>query len=558
MGGRRILVVALTLTLSAVGALAPRLLALAPRGHGPSETCATRPPSGGRYAVTVCLRSPLAGATLSGDQPVSIGVRISGSSPGVGRLVATLDGQPLLTDFSAPYAFTLPTAGFAPGPHTLAVVAVMRDGFVAGPVSIGLTFQNTGTSVPTGLFVPTRGRPARAGATATVVAVGEGGSGERAATSASDLAVALHPNLMLYLGDVFDSGTPTEFANWYGGSTALWGRLRTITDPTPGRHDYGSPGLAGYLGYWGQPPHAYSVDVAGWHIASLDSTPQFGQRGPASPQYQWLANDLANDRSSCTLAFLNDPAVSAAPGGGEVGLRPIWRLLARHGVDLVLAARDRAYERFVPLNAAERPAPAGIAEFVVGTGGHGVDQLTRRDGRLAASADTRGKGTGVLVLTLRRGSVGFRYVDLAGRTADAGSYRCTLGGVVAPLTITGLRAGPATFESQIPSRCHRARSAGRAACIRAAARLGTTIRFTLSDTAGAPSLVGRPLARVRVRAEGRSAVLASFQATVHAGRNAVRLPVVGLRDGSYMVSVQVGAGVRASLPARIAVSVRNH
>ena len=30
---------------------------------------------------------------------------------------------------------------------------------------------------------------------------------------------------------------------------------------------------------------------------------------------------------------------------------PIWRMLAQHGTDVVLAAHDHLYERFAPMNA---------------------------------------------------------------------------------------------------------------------------------------------------------------------------------------------------------------
>ena len=54
---------------------------------------------------------------------------------------------------------------------------------------------------------------------------------------------------MLPLGDVqYDSGTASEFAGSYVPS---WGRLKAITHPAVGNHEYGSPGAAPYFQYFG-------------------------------------------------------------------------------------------------------------------------------------------------------------------------------------------------------------------------------------------------------------------------------------------------------------------
>ena len=92
-----------------------------------SGTCKSSSNSG--YTVTVCITAPAAGATVSGLAPVTATATVSGSSSGIGKLLFSLDGAYLLTDFESPYTFQLPTTNFANGSHTISVSASMRDGF---------------------------------------------------------------------------------------------------------------------------------------------------------------------------------------------------------------------------------------------------------------------------------------------------------------------------------------------------------------------------------------------------------------------------------------------
>lgn len=57
---------------------------------------------------------------------------ITGSSSGIAKLIFTLDGTYLITDYQAPYTFQLSTANFPNGAHTLAVAATVRDGYITG------------------------------------------------------------------------------------------------------------------------------------------------------------------------------------------------------------------------------------------------------------------------------------------------------------------------------------------------------------------------------------------------------------------------------------------
>src|SRR6185436_11852166 len=89
------------------------LFALAPASSAAAAPCSDLTAGTPSYTVRVCLTAPADGATLTGDTTVTATVTtVAGVSPGVQRVQFWLDGQYLLTDYSSPYTFTLPTAKF--------------------------------------------------------------------------------------------------------------------------------------------------------------------------------------------------------------------------------------------------------------------------------------------------------------------------------------------------------------------------------------------------------------------------------------------------------------
>ena len=79
---------------------------------------------------------------------------------------------------------------------------------------------------------------------------GDGASGEPNAIAVTNLIDGLDPNLFLYLGDVYEKGSIAEYANWFGPSGSpgvYYGRLKEITDPTIGNHEYTGGQAPGYF-----------------------------------------------------------------------------------------------------------------------------------------------------------------------------------------------------------------------------------------------------------------------------------------------------------------------
>ena len=381
----------------------------------------------GAYTITLCLTTPANNASLTGEQIVSASVAVTGSNPGVRRLSFYLDGQYLLVDYEAPYTFSLPTARFVDGTRSLAVEALMRDGFTSAQAAINVTFNNGVTQPPinTGTFTPTTGTFPSPGRAFVLAAVGDGASGEIDAGQVTDLIASWNPNLMLYLGDVYEKGSPTEFYNWYGINGSFYSRFRTITNPTIGNHEYQGVTAPGYFDYWDNVPHYYSFDAAGWHVISLDSTSQFNQVAPGTPQYEWLAQDLNANSAACTLVYFHHPVYNVGPEGDTPRLSNIWSLLAQHGVDIVLTGHDHNYQRWKPLDGSGNPSPTGISQFVVGSGGHGIQQFIRTDGRLVIGFDNPPNAFGALRLELNQAGAAYQFVNTQSLTLDSGSVACS-------------------------------------------------------------------------------------------------------------------------------------
>ncbi len=418
--GRRIpVMLALGMVLSGLTA------AVAPTAAASSH-CRSSSPAGGAYTVNVCLTQPAAGATVAGAVTTTATVSVTGTSPGVQRAVFHFDGGYLLTDVSSPWTFQLPTANWVDGQHVLQVEALMRDGFLTSRTGINLTFANGVTTPPvnTNTFTPSPGSTPPTGTPFRVAATGDGAGGRNEATGVVNRIAASSPNLLLYLGDVYEKGTQTEFANWYGTAT-LWGQFRSITNPVIGNHEY-TGGLApGYFDYWDNPPNYYSFDAAGWHFVAINSTSQLSQTAAGSPQYQWLAADLAASRAACTIVYMHHPVVSVGPQGDTTRLNDMWRLMVDSGVDIVLTAHDHSYQRWVALNRDLAADPAGVTQFVVGSGGHGIQSFARTDSRLARGLATTAD-YGVLLLDLQDTSADYQFVRSNGTVGDSGTVACSI------------------------------------------------------------------------------------------------------------------------------------
>lgn len=222
--------------------------------------------------------------------------------------------------------------------------------------------------------------------------------------------------------NVYESGTPAEFANCYEPS---WGRHRARTLPAPGNHDWRTVNAEGYRDYFGFGPGPlwYSYNLAGWHVVVLDSNcDKVGGCGPGSPQHTWLLNDLAADTHACTAAIWHAPRFSSGAHGSSTAAEAFWTALYEDGAEIVVNGHDHNYERFAPQTPAAVAHPNGIRQFVVGTGGKTLRLL----GPTLANSEIRNSQIfGVLKLTLTAGHYAWRFVPVGGAAfSDAGTGTC--------------------------------------------------------------------------------------------------------------------------------------
>ena len=487
------------------GGLSP----IVPRVQATSHCTTTIAPSK-LYTVTACITVPGVGATLNGTGTVTATFTYTGTPPSspVQRAVFYLGGTYLLTDYSTPFTFTLDSNRFADAGTTVEVEGVMRDtGWVSNRASIPVTLSNSNSTPPpnNNTFTPSTNAWSGSGAI-TVAATGDGASGEPDATSVTNRIAGWNPDLMLYLGDVYESGTPMEFDNWYGSPSVDYGRFKSITNPTVGNHEYIGLTAPGYTYYWDNVPHYYSYNIGSWHFISLDSTGtgQFNQTLAGSGQVNWLASDLAANTSTCTLAYFHHPVYSIGPQANTPRLNLIWSMLADAGVDIVLTGHDHDYQRWVPLDRTGTPASMGVTEFVVGTGGHGIQAFATpmsTEPRVAAGADTTPNALGALQLSLVAGSADYKFINAAGSELDSGNVSCgTVPGIPTGAIATAGNASAAvswtapTDMGGSPITGYTVESSpGNKTCPKSAAPLnctvtgltnGTTYTFTVTATNG--------------------------------------------------------------------------
>ena len=242
----------------------------------------------------------------------------------------------------------------------------------------------------------------------------------------SDLLVDAGYEAVLPLGDIqYQNGSYAKFLASYDRS---WGRVKAISKPVPGNHDYENEDAAGYFRYFGEaagdPAKGYySYDVGSWHVIALNSNcSAVGGCAAGSAQERWLRSDLAAHPAACTLAYWHHPRFSSGEHGSDSTYEAFWRALYEADADLVLVGHDHVYERFAPQGPdGTLDLARGLREFVVGTGGKSL----RRFPTVARNSEVRDASSfGVLEVRLGEGAYAWRFRAAVGSLADRGSAAC--------------------------------------------------------------------------------------------------------------------------------------
>jgi hypothetical protein len=254
------------------------------------------------------------------------------------------------------------------------------------------------------------GSDARSSGTAGVMwAVGDGGNGSDEARQVAARIAADRPARVLYLGDVYETGTAEEFRDNFA---AVYGDLVRRMWPTPGNHEWPTHGQ-GYDPFWrsvtGRPTrHWYAYTFHGWRVISLNS------ETPDDPlQLRWLRRELGRRDDRCALAFWHRPRYSAGTEhGDQEDIAPLWNAV-RGRVALVVNGHEHNLQRLRRID--------GVVEVVSGGGGrflHGVDES---DERIAFARDDV---FGALRLRLRPGLARLAFIGADGAVLDRSSVTC--------------------------------------------------------------------------------------------------------------------------------------
>jgi hypothetical protein len=285
-----------------------------------------------------------------------------------------------------------------------------------------------------------------------------GGYDAEFATAAQ--ATAMHPDAVAILGDEqYQVGKLSDFEQSF---EQAWGGLKMLERPAPGNHEYYSYAKKGdheaaqngngYFAYFnghdesGTPyPQGqagddtatnqgwYSYDLGNWHIVSLNAecdSDVFGHDcsttdgGLLAQETQWLAQDLKNNQSHCTIAYWHQPTFSStaastpdlpasAPGAGGIegaATDAWWKLLYDDRATLILNGHEHDYARLNPLDPSGNYDPKnGIPEFIVGTGGESLDALPAAGTGNPNVVTAQASAFGVMKLTLENNSYSWSY-----------------------------------------------------------------------------------------------------------------------------------------------------
>src|SRR4051794_32241330 len=280
----------------------------------------------------------------------------------------------------------------------------------------------------------------------------------------ADVAVAQNPNLALVLGDnQYENGDLADFQKYY---QASWGRLKSITRPTIGNHEYanGASNADGYFDYFdgaGQSdgpagPRGkgyYSYNVGDWHVVTLNSQCDKVSCYAGSTQERWLRADLAANTKPCTMATWHHPRWSSDINElNSTAVDPLVQALYDSGADLLLVGHAHDYERFAPQAPDGTPDTArGLTQIVIGTGGRSEVAFSPQ---AEPNSIVRKTGTyGVLRLNMHSGFYDYKFVPITGQTfTDSGAGDCHNAASSQQKVLTFSPSGDAYADSGSPTK----------------------------------------------------------------------------------------------------------
>ena len=194
-----------------------------------------------------------------------------------------------------------------------------------------------------------------------VAVMGDMGEGSAAEERTAAQVLKWKPTHVATVGDnVYPLGREKDWAKRFDPQFAAL-RMSTTWMPALGNHDYYAGDLTPYFNRF---PHLKGQAYYSWNLGPaqffvLDSEQRLDG---ASAQQAWLAAELAKSTAAYKVIQMHRPMVSSRAGSiGRNMYGSLGPLLAKHGVQLVLAGHEHGYERSKVVN--------GTLHMVSGGGG---------------------------------------------------------------------------------------------------------------------------------------------------------------------------------------------
>lgn len=277
----------------------------------------------------------------------------------------------------------------------------------------------------------TSGTTAETSSSPTVLllaAFGDYGTDNAASADVAALVASWQPDHVFTLGDnnypvgaaaVIDQHIGQYYAEFIGGYRGEYGpgAVENRFWPSPGNHDWLSPGLQPYLDYFTLPGNEryYDVDLGLVHLFAVDSDPHEPDGHTAdSVQAQWLEQALAASDACWKLVYFHHPPYSSGAHGSDEDLQ--WPFEA-WGADAVFAGHDHTYERI---------HVGGIPYFVAGLGGAGWYSFGATPVR--GSQVRYNGGYGAMSIAVSLTDITYEFVDTDGEVIDTHSVDKRCGG----------------------------------------------------------------------------------------------------------------------------------
>jgi hypothetical protein len=194
-----------------------------------------------------------------------------------------------------------------------------------------------------------------------VAVIGDMGEGSPAQSRNVDQIQRWNPTHVATVGDnVYPLGRERDWAKRFDPYYEKL-RMSTTWQPALGNHDYYAGDLRPYFNRFpqlqGQAYYSWSLGPTDFFVLDTEQ-----RLDTASAQTAWLAGALSSSHAKYKVVQMHRPMISSRAGSiGSNLYEALGPMLAKHGVQLVLAGHEHGYERSRPID--------GTTYMVVGGGG---------------------------------------------------------------------------------------------------------------------------------------------------------------------------------------------